>query len=134
MLKQVQQDGFVRVWAGCTLVLVTACSKESTGQGGTAEDNHVPCALAGAQDFTPTCTREKSRVDGAEVWLIRHPDGGFRRFEIVDNGKRIATADGAWEVQAGRVGAELEVRVANDRYRFPAAAEKPSMTGNDKPR
>ena len=57
--------------------------------------------------------------------LLETDPGAFRRFQIIDNGTRIATADGAWEVQTARVGAELEVRVADDAYRFPAAPEAP---------
>ena len=56
--------------------------------------------------------------------IVRHPDGGFRRFVLIDGGTRIATADGVAEVQAMRVGPDLEVTVGQDRYRFPAA-QKP---------
>lgn len=117
------------------LLLLAACSKGAAGSSSATvaeqnevaapEDNHVPCALGGAKEFTPVCTREIAQVDGKEMWTIRGPNGGFRRFQIIDNGTRIATADGAWEVQAARVGAELEVRVGDDAYRFPAAPEAP---------
>ena len=118
------------------LLLLAACSKGAAGGSSAAtvaeqnevaepEDNHVPCALGGAKEFKPDCTREIAQVDGKEMWTIRGPNGGFRRFQIIDNGTRIATADGAWEVQAARVGNELEVRVGDDSYRFPAAPEAP---------
>ncbi|RZK03871.1 MAG: hypothetical protein EOO76_01215 [Novosphingobium sp.] len=87
------------------------------------EENHVSCAPAGARDFAPACTREIAQSPDGETWVIRHPNGGFRRFVLIDGGKRIATADGADEVAATRIGSDLEVRVANDRYRFPAAAD-----------
>jgi len=117
------------------LLLLAACSKGAGGssaatvaeQNEVAEpaDNHVPCALGGAKEFKPDCTREIAQIDGKEMWTIRAPNGGFRRFQIIDNGTRIATADGAWELQAARVGNELEVRVGDDSYRFPAAPEAP---------
>lgn len=88
-----------------------------------AQDLSVACALGGAKTFGRTCTREISRDDLGEIWIIRHPDGGFRRFVLIGGGTRIATADGDKEVTTERVDGELEVRVEGDRYRFPAAPE-----------
>lgn len=112
------------------LLLLAACSKGG-GEGAagspglSGSDTAVPCALAGAKEFANDCRQEVTRRDGEEIWVVRHPDGGFRRFVIIDNGTRIATADGVQEVEAHRVGAMLEVRVDEDRYRFPAAPETP---------
>jgi len=117
------------------LVLVAAlaaCSRGEQASGSAAkqatapEDGSVRCALGGARDFTPDCIREVTKGPDGEIWIVRHPDGGFRRFVLIDNGTRIATADGADEVQAERIGADLEVRVAGERYRFPAAPEAPA--------
>ncbi len=116
------------------LILLAACSSEGEAQAGSSaaakaeaaaepEDNSIACALAGAKSFGRTCSREISRDDVGEVWIVRHPDGGFRRFVLIDGGTRIATADGDKEVATQRVGGELEVRVEGDRYRFPAAPE-----------
>jgi hypothetical protein len=112
----------------CLSLLLVACSekpRDATRQTthDLVEDNHVRCALAGAADFAPVCTVETSRGPDGEVWIIRHPDGGFRRFVLIDGGRRIATADGAEEVKADRLGADLQVRVANDRYLLPAAPD-----------
>ncbi|MBW8754667.1 MAG: hypothetical protein JF595_11045 [Sphingomonadales bacterium] len=114
------------------LLLPLALAACSPGQGGgdtakqaaaAEEGDSVACALDGAKDFAPACTREVTKGADGEVWVVRHPDGGFRRFVLIDKGTRIATADGAEEVQTDRRGAELEVRVARDRYLFPAAPE-----------
>ena len=94
-------------------------------QAAPIEDDSVRCALGGAKDFAPDCTREVTKGPDGETWIVRHPDGGFRRFVLIENGARIASADGADEVRAERVGADLEVRVAGERYRFPAAPETP---------
>jgi len=113
------------------LAVLGACSRGEQASGTAAQDGAAPaddrvrCALGGAKDFAPDCTREVTKGPDGEVWIVRHPDGGFRRFVLIDNGARIATADGADEVQAERVGADLEVRVAGERYRFPAAPEAP---------
>ena len=121
------------------LVLLSGCTKRGTGAeppaGGdelASGDNVVPCALAGAKDFARTCTLEQTSKDGLEIWVVRHPDGGFRRFQIIDNGTRIATADGSDEVKAERKGDQLEVRVADDRYLFQAAPE--GVASSDAPR
>ena len=122
-----------------TLVLVAVLS--ACSGGGQADDeqasgkqaaDRVRCALAGAANFAPDCSREIAQGLGGEVWVIRHPDGGFRRFVLIEDGARIATADGSEEVQTDRVGADLEVQVAGNRYLFPAAAE-PEAGASDVP-
>ena len=125
------------LWKAMRIVFLMAClagcspgqpekANATAEQAASLEDNRIPCALGGAKDFAPDCTREVTKGPDGETWIVRHPDGGFRRFVLIDNGARIATADGADEVQAERVGADLEVRVAGERYRFPAAPETPS--------
>lgn len=126
-----------------SFALLAACSKAETSgtnashqdeQPEVQSDSKVPCALAGAKDFAPVCTLEQTNRDGAELWIVRHPDGGFRQFQIIDNGTRIASADGAFEVVAKRVGGDLEVRVGDDRYRFPAAPQpKPNSSDASPP-
>lgn len=88
----------------------------------------IPCALGEAKDFAPVCKVEETSVEGQIIWIVWHPDGGFRRFQMIDNGTRIATADGADEVELTRDGAEFIVRAGTDRYRFPAAQE-PAASG-----
>lgn len=89
------------------------------------EDNRIRCQVSGMKDFAPVCTRERASGPDGPIWIIRHPDGGFRRFVLLDKGMRIATADGAEEVKAEQRGAFLEVRVADDRYLIAAAAHDP---------
>ncbi len=108
---------------------LAACSDkvpEATAEGSaSAEQNAktIPCALGGATEFKPDCSVEDTTVDGKLFWIVRHPDGGFRRFQMIDNGTRIATADGADEVEMTRDGGEFIVKAGPDRYRFPAAPE-----------
>lgn len=106
---------------------LAACSRGGDASQGDAEKraagDRIRCALDGARAFAPDCTREVGSGPHGEVWVISHPDGSFRRFVLIDGGTRIATADGADEVAAKRVGADLEVRVAGNRYLFPAAPD-----------
>ena len=136
---QTEREGILEpmrfVFAAIALLLVLpGCSKGAAGASGSEQsapqaeitDSRVACAVGGAKVFTPVCTLDALHEANKEIWVVHHPDGGFRRFQILDNGKIIATADGAFEVQAARVGSELEVKVGDDRYRFPATPETDS--------
>ena len=107
------------------LLALAAC-----GDGGTAAQGEgaakatfktIPCALGEASQFAPVCKVEEKVVERDTLWIVWHPDGGFRRFRMIGDGTRIATADGADEVELTRDGAEFIVRAGPDRYRFPAA-------------
>jgi hypothetical protein len=119
-------------FAPVLLLALAACSDNATtaaavkGEAAAADAaKAIPCALGDAAEFKPVCTVADVTVEGKVYWIVRHPDGGFRRFQMIDNGTRIATADGADEVEMTRAGAEFIVKAGPDRYRFPAAAETP---------
>jgi hypothetical protein len=85
-----------------------------------AEDpNAIACALDGAQRFERVCEVEKTDVDGTLFLTVRHPDGGFRRFEVLKDGHGIAAADGADDAKVAIEGEFLAATVENDRYLFP---------------
>ena len=107
----------------CLVVLLGACSsgREDRAEA-TAIGEAIPCALGGAAGFTANCTIER---DGGKL-IVRHPDGGFRRFVSIEQGRGIAAADGADAVMAKRVGSDLEVRVAKDRYLLPVVSDAPT--------
>jgi hypothetical protein len=102
------------------LLGLAGCSAEAPAANGDVID----CALAGAATFTRDCTVERSEVDDAILLIVRHPDGGFRRFTLVDGA--ISVADGAEAVAIARNSAGLDASIDGDRYRFPA-----SMLGDD---
>lgn len=97
--------------------VLSACSQaEEKPQG-----RVIDCALAGAAKFAPDCFVQDSRSGDQHLLTVRHKDGAFRRFQMVDDGRGVIAADGADEASA-KWTAEgvLEVTVAGDRYRFPA--------------
>ena len=106
------------------LALLPACSA-SVAEPPPTEDGveRIACAMRGALDFAPDCTIERSREDGTLILTVRHPDGGFRRFEVVSDGRGLAAADGVEQAVTRLDGDMLEVAVASDRYRFPATAK-----------
>ena len=55
----------------------------------------IECAVAGATAFERLCAVERTQAEGAPILVVRHPDGGFRRFEVISDGTGLATADGA---------------------------------------
>ena len=96
-------------------------------EGQTAEEaalqGKVECALAGSTDFNRNCTTE--RVSGAEgqMLVVRHPDGGFRRFKILTDGRGVLPTDGIdpdFKIKVLPNGM-IEVKTMDDTYRLPAA-------------
>jgi hypothetical protein len=102
---------------GGAVLLLAGCSQAASSPD---PDSLVECAIGGAADLTPACEVER-RVDAGTLFLVvRHPDGSFRRFEVLQDGRGVATADGAETAQVELDGEAIAVAVGADRYRFPA--------------
>jgi hypothetical protein len=97
-----------------------ADSQSTSGGADTATANadRVSCAIAGASAFTDACTLERTQVEGAPILVIRHPDGGFRRFALKDGS--VVEADGADAAKVTRNGTAIDIAVGSDRYRLSA--------------
>lgn len=81
----------------------------------------VECALAGAATFERLCTTEQIGSSEGMLLIIRHPDGGFRRFDILTDGRGLAPADGFDETRITVLhDGMIEVRSGDDKYRLPA--------------
>ena len=90
--------------------------------------NEVACALGGAKVLADVCAVERIKARDGLLLIVRHPDGGFRRFAVTGDGLGVASADGADKADVQLVGNEIEVTVGDDRYRFPVTVkthEKP---------
>ena len=105
----------------CLPLLLAACSAEP-GTSDVPDGEQVACALNGAKNFGQACGVERMAQGGKQFVILRHPDGGFRRFELRDGGKRFVTADGAEAAVTVANGKEREVTVDDDHYLFPALA------------
>ena len=106
----------MRLLAGT--LLLAGCSP--AGISAAAEDNLIDCALADAEAFARDSAVERSEVDETLFLTVRHPDGAFRRFEVLSDGRGVAAADGAETAQVSAIEDGIEVAVGSDRYRFPA--------------
>jgi hypothetical protein len=107
---------FLRISDAAWLLLgLAGCSAGEPAAGG----EMIDCALAGAASFTRECTVERKQENGAALLIVHHPDGGFRRFKVLDNGS-LAAADGAETVAFAHNSAGVGASIDGDRYRFPA--------------
>jgi hypothetical protein len=108
--------------------MLAACSGPSPSETATpapkqaaaSSDNTIDCAVGGAAEFQRNCRVEEARPAGMKILVVRHPDGGFRRFEVLTDGHGLATADGAEQAETSVADGQLLVSVGSDRYRFPA--------------
>ena len=94
---------------------------ESDAAEQAALEGKVECALAGSTTFERTCTTEQIAGGDGKILVIRHPDGGFRRFDILTDGRGLAPADGFDETSISLLsGGMIEVSSGDDKYRLPA--------------
>lgn len=105
-------------------LLLAACSGDQPEGDPLPPRERVFCSLNDASEFTSDCTVERSEAEGRAVLVVRHPDGGFRRFELSRDNNGLITADGADEAGVAPNGTLLDVRVGKDRYRFPLEEAK----------
>ena len=102
-------------------VALAGCQPEPDGPPRVGEgENAIACALGGDGKFSSSCVVERSLAGGTLYLIVRHPDGAFRRFEVLKDGGGLTVADGAEQAALSMSGEELEVAVGLDRYRFPA--------------
>ena len=108
--------------AGCGRdgsVPIAQAEKDAGDQA--ARDGMIACALAGADTFERTCTTEQIAAPDSKMLVIRHADGGFRRFTILTDGRGLAPADGFDETRIRVLGANrIELSSGDDKYRLPA--------------
>lgn len=91
---------------------LAACTEvqEHAGEGAVAID----CAVGPGAEMGADCKVERE----AEVLVIRHSDGSFRRLRAED----LSAADGSDAARIVNDGETVEVRVGGDRYRWRAGA------------
>jgi hypothetical protein len=120
--------------AGLTLS-ITACGSDTTdadlkaAEGEAAKsaalDGKIECALAGKAEFGRDCTVERYTNSEGQFLMIKHPDGGFRRFKVLTNGRGVEPADGVDpNFKVTPIDADYaEIRSGEDMYRIPARSK-----------
>ncbi|HKT86683.1 MAG TPA: hypothetical protein VJQ77_11440 [Novosphingobium sp.] len=116
----------------CTVLgfILSACSQEQTFAPPVAEGTeHIACAVGGAAQLSRGCAVERVEDQGTLLLVVRHPDGAFRRFQVLTDGRGLAVADGADEAVTRLGEGTLDVTVGADRYIFPATAKQTGEAG-----
>jgi hypothetical protein len=110
--------------------ILAACSTERDpqDQASAVAGDTIECALRGASAFTRDCMVERAPQGGVLYLVVRHPDGAFRRFQVLKDGRGVAVADGAETAETRIADGLLEVTVGKDRYRFPATRKSHAPT------
>ena len=85
------------------------------------ESVKIACAVGGASQLSDVCAMEKIAAPVGEQLLVRHPDGGFRRFRLTGDADVLAVADGAEQASRAVSATDIDISVGKDRYRFPAS-------------
>ena len=88
-----------------------------------AAEGKIECALAGSTSFDRNCTTERVSGPEGQLLVVRHADGGLRRFKILTDGRGLSPADGFDpDFKLSVLGnGMIEVRSVDDIYRLPAA-------------
>ena len=89
-------------------------AREADAQG------QILCATGGEKILQRKCQADRTAGPDGGTLVIRHPDGGFRRFKIVTDGRGIVPADGAEKAQISMAGKGfLKVAIGGDQYLVP---------------
>ena len=111
---------------GLSTLFLVACGGADEQTTATAEvpaADRIECALGGAETFTTDCAIERS-AESAGTLTVRHPDGGFRRLLVTDDGRGVIAADGASAALVQVIADKrIEVTIDRDRYRLPATVK-----------
>lgn len=99
--------------------MLTACSPRAEAPPVAAGDEHIACAVGGASDLDEVCAVERSEAEGKMTLVVHHPDGAFRRFDVMTDGSGLVVSDGAEKAVTRLADGKLDVRVGADRYVFP---------------
>lgn len=112
----------MRFALGLGVLVLGACGGGETQPQAAEGATPIDCALGEGAQFGPDCLVEKVAGEQGPEFVVRHPDGKFRRLRIGEDRAGMVAIDGADEALNTRVGepAMLQVTVGADRYRFPA--------------
>lgn len=123
------------------LLLITACSSEpdnavlaeaeERAAANSPDDGRIECAVNGDTNFTRGCETERLSGEGETTLIIRHPDGGFRRFNVLTDGRGLEAADGSEKAKIEIVEAgKIRISVGSDIYIMPAKVKSNSPPEN----
>lgn len=121
----------MRIFSACSaLLLVTACGMpdngvlaeaEESAAAQAADDGRIECAINGDSDFSNGCRTERLSGENGVTMVVRHPDGGFRRFNVLTDGRGLEAADGSEKAKIEIVeDGKILISVGSDKYLMSA--------------
>ena len=106
--------------AGQTADTRVLAQVEAQQRAAAEDDGHILCAR-GEAPLARACTVERTSDRDGLILTLRHPDGGFRRLRVTQDGRGVGAADGAGRAVVAVVGGQgIEGALDGDRYRLPA--------------
>lgn len=106
--------------------LLAPCLAACSGDASPApEGQTIECAIGAGVEMGPDCIGEQVASADGQIFVIHHPDGSFRRFEMLPDDAGIGLADGAGVLSQEMDGDELLISVDDARYRLPIRSDAP---------
>jgi hypothetical protein len=94
------------------------------------DDGKIECAINGDTAFARDCFTERLSGENGVTMIIRHPDGGFRRFNVLTDGRGLEAADGFEKAKLAIVeDGKILVTVGPDQYLLPAQIKADAKSG-----
>ena len=129
---------FTRISSVCVaILLISACGKSGGGDAngsdgrtttGGIDGSNISCAVNGNVEFSDDCEAERLAAEHGITLVVRHPDGGFRRFNILTDGRGLEAADGAEKARVQIVDdGNILVSIGSDKYIMPARMQSSRM-------
>lgn len=103
--------------------LVSACSGEVSPE---PAGETITCAIGVGAEMGPDCIGEQVAGTDGQYFVIHHPDGSFRRFEMLPDDAGIGLADGAGVLSQEMSGDQLLISVDDAQYLLPIAQSQPA--------
>ena len=107
------------------LPLLAACGDDEAeimaAQDAALVGNKIECALNGADEFSKICATERVSAEDGTILMIRHSDGGFKRFRILTDGRGLEAAEGFNDSHIEIIDENhIILSSGNDRYKLKA--------------
>ncbi len=105
---------FLPISSALALAACAQPTPEIAEQGGQA----IECAVDGAVEYANVCRLVEIAVPNDPYFIVRHPDGGFRKLALEENPSGFTAGDGAERARSWREGEYAVLEIGTDRYRW----------------
>ena len=87
----------------------TAARAEANARAIAEAEGKVECAVPGAKSFAYACAIDRTQTQDGLYLTLRHPDGGFRRLLVTNDGRGVIAADGAEKAEVTPLAPDLSL-------------------------